>query len=174
LNSTYLFLLARFIHVVFGVVWAGALVFIAWFLLPAARATGPTGLAFMQQLVRVQRVPTYLMILMALTLLSGLTLMYLDFAAFGGAWAQTGPGRTFSLGGGIAILTALLGMFVNVPTAKRIGALSASIQATGAQPSPAQVAELGRLQNRLYRAGQAAAVLILLAVTCMGVARYVP
>ena len=174
MNSSYLFLLARFIHVVFGVVWAGALVFIAWFLLPAVRATGPTGVAFMQQLVRVQRVPTYLMILMALTLLSGLSLMYLDFAAFGSAWGHSGPGRTFSLGALIAILTALLGMFVNVPTAKKIGALSASIQATGAQPSPAQAAELGRLQNRLFRAGQAAAVLILLAVTCMGVARYVP
>ena len=174
MNSTYLFLIARFIHVVFGVVWAGALVFIAWFLLPAARTTGPAGVAFMQQLVRVQRVPTYLMIFMALTLLSGLSLMYLDFAAFGSVWAHTGPGRTFSLGGLLAILAAILGMFVNVPTAKKIGALSASIQATGAQPSPAQAAELSRLQNRLFRAGQAAAVLILLAVTCMGVARYIP
>jgi hypothetical protein len=31
-----------------------------------------------------------------------------------------------------------------------------------------------RLQNRLYRATQATAVLLLLVVICMGVARYVP
>ena len=169
-----MFLLARFIHVVAGVAWAGALIFVGCFLLPAARATGPSGAAVMQQIVRVQRVPTFLMILMALTVLSGLSLFWLDMVAFGPAWVDTGPGRTFSIGAALAILTALLGMFVNVPTAKKMGALSALIQASGAQASVAQAAQLGRLQTRLYRAAQVATVLILLAVTCMGVARYVP
>lgn len=174
MNGMSVVLLARFIHVIAGVTWAGALIFVGWFVLPAARATGPAGAAFMQQLVRVQRVPTYLMILMAFTVLSGLSLFWIDIVAFGPAWVHTGPGRTFSMGAALGILTALLGMFVNVPTAKKMSALSASIQASGAQASTEQAAELGRLQNRLYRAAQAATVLILLAVTCMGVARYVP
>lgn len=170
--STILFL--RFVHVVAGVAWAGALIFIAWFLLPAIRATGPAGGALMQQIARVQRVPVYLMILMALTVLSGLSLYWLDIKSYGPAWVHTGAGRTFSAGAAFAILTAILGMTVNVPAAKRIGVLMGSIQATGAQPSTEQAAEIGRLQNRLYRAAQVAGVLILLAVTCMGVARYVP
>jgi hypothetical protein len=174
MNTTYLFLLSRFVHVVAGVAWAGALIFIGWFLLPAARATGAAGATFMQQIVRVQRVPTYLMILLTLTVLSGLSLYYLDVTAFGPAWVHTGPGRTFSFGAALGILTALLGMFVNVPTAKKMGALSESIQASGGQATAAQAAELGRLQIRLFRAAQAAALLVLLAVTCMGVARYVP
>jgi len=174
MNGTYVFLLARFIHVLVGVTWAGALIFIGWFLLPASRAIGPAGAALMQQLVRVQRLPIYLMILMAVTVLSGLSLFWLDVVAFGPAWVHTGPGRTFSLGAAFAILTGLLGMFVNVPAAKKIGALSASIQASGAPPSAEQAAELGRLQKRLNRAAQAAVALILLAVTCMGVARYIP
>lgn len=174
MNSTAIFLFARFVHVVAGVIWAGALIFMGWFLLPAIRATGSAGGALMQQITRVQRVPVYLMTLMALTVLSGLLLYWLDIRAYGRAWVHTGAGRTFSAGAAFAILTAIFGMSVNVPTAKRLGAMMGSIQATGAPPTPEQAAQIGRLQNRLNRAAQAAALLILLAVTCMGVARYVP
>ena len=168
------FLLARFVHVVAGVAWAGALIFIGWFLLPASRGAGPAGGAFIQQLVRVQKLPKHLIALMALTVLSGLSLFYLDIVAFGPAWVHTGPGRTFSLGGAFAIIAALYGVFVNAPAANRLGALGASIQASGSPPSTDQAAELGRLQHRLYGAGRVITVLILIAVTCMGVARYIP
>ncbi len=39
----YLFILARFIHVLAGVTWAGALIFVGWFVLPAVRGAGPAG-----------------------------------------------------------------------------------------------------------------------------------
>lgn len=170
----YLFILARFIHVLAGVTWAGALIFVGWFVLPAVRGAGPAGGAVMQQLVRVQRLPAHLITLMALTLLSGFSLFYLDIVAFGAAWVHTGPGRTFSLGAAFAILAALFGMFVNAPAAKRMGVLGAAIAATGAPPSQEQAAELGRLQVRLTTAARVITVLILLAVTCMAVARYIP
>lgn len=174
MNGMSVFLLARFIHVVAGVLWVGALIFITWFLLPAIRATGPAGGTLMQQIVRVQKLPVYLMTLMALTILSGLSLFWLNVRASGEAWMHTGAGRTFSLGGALAILGALLGVVVNMPTSGKMAAIGASVQASGAPPSAAQAAEMARLQNRLHRAGQAVAVLLLLAVTCMGVARYVP
>ena len=174
MNGMSVFLLARFIHVVAGVLWAGALIFVTWFLTPAIRATGPAGGTLMQQIVRVQKLPVYLMTLMALTILSGVSLFWLNVRGSGEAWMHTGPGRTFSLGGALAILAALLGAGVSMPVSNKMAAIGASVQASGAPPSAAQAAELARLQNRLNRAGQAAAVLILLAVTCMGVARYIP
>jgi cytochrome b561 len=174
MNHLSVFLLARFIHVVAGVAWAGALIFIGLFLLPAGRATGQAGSAFMHQLVHVQRMPLYLMLLMAFTILSGLSLFWLDFAAFGPAWMHTGAGRTFSAGAVFGILTAVVGGVVNMPAAKKLGVLGASIQAAGTPPTPEQAAELGRLQNRLHSAGRWITVLVLLAVICMGVARYVP
>ena len=128
----------------------------------------------MQQIVRVQKLPVYLMTLMALTILSGLSLFWLNVRASGEVWMHTGPGRTFSLGGALAILAALVGVAVNMPTAGKMSAIGASIQASGAPPSAAQAAELARLQNRLNRAGQIVAILVLLAVTCMAVARYIP
>ena len=174
MNGISVFLIARFVHVVAGVAWAGALIFIPWFVLPAVRASGSAGGTFMQQIVRVQKLPMHLIGLMALTILSGLSLYWLDITALGAAWMRTGPGRTFSLGGAFAILAALLGLLVNAPTAGKLSALAASIHAAGAPPTPAQGAELGRLQTRLTRAGEGAAALILLAVACMGVARYIP
>jgi hypothetical protein len=87
---------------------------------------------------------------------------------------HTGQGRTFSAGAAIAILTAIFGMVVNTPAAKKMDVLMSSIQTAGTPPSPEQAAEMTRLQNRLYRATQATAVLLLLVVICMGVARYVP
>ncbi|MEP7064653.1 MAG: hypothetical protein ABI889_01340 [Gemmatimonadota bacterium] len=168
------FLLARFLHVVAGVAWAGAVILIGFFITPAVRAVGPAGGAVLQQLVRVQRMSLYLMIMMAFTILSGFALYWLDIKAFGPAWIHTGPGRTFSAGAAFAIITAVVGMVVNLPTAKKLGAIMGSVQASGKPPSAEQGAELGRLQNRLLRMGQLSAVLTLLAVTCMGVARYIP
>jgi hypothetical protein len=168
------FLLARFIHVVAGVVWAGALVFISWYLLPSIRGAGPAGGSVMQQLMQVRRLPVMLISVAILTLLSGLSLFYLDVAAFGPAWVHSGPGRTFSIGAAFGILVMIVGMSVNNPAAKKLGALTTAIQASGGPPSAEQGAELGRLQNRLFVAGRVVAVLVLLAVTCMGVARYVP
>jgi len=60
MNATYVFLLARFIHVVAGVAWAGALVFITVILLPAIRGAGPAGGSVMDQIVRVRRLPPIL------------------------------------------------------------------------------------------------------------------
>lgn len=174
MNGMYVFVFARFIHVVAGVAWAGALIFMGWFLLPALRATGPAGGSVMSQLVRVQRLPLYLMSLMALTILSGLSLFWLDIRAFGPAWARTGPGVTFSIGAAVAIFGAIVGMAVNVPAAKKLAALGDSIRVAGKPPTPEQAAELGRLQGTVYRMGQVSMALILVVVICMGVARYVP
>jgi uncharacterized membrane protein len=174
MNGTYIFLLARLIHVVCGVAWAGAVVFIAVILLPAIQGAGPSAGGVMDQIVRVRRMPVMLMSLAILTVLSGLSLFYLDVHAFGESWVHTGPGSTFSLGAAFAIFGMIVGMAVSTPTAKKLGALGTSINASGAPPSPEQAAMLGRLQNRLVVAAKVVMVLIVLAVACMGVARYVP
>ena len=170
----YLFILARFIHVVCGVIWAGSLLFFAFMLTPAIRATGPSGGAVIQQLMRNQRLQPFLITLMLLTVLSGLTLYRLDMVAFGPTWVHTGPGRTFAAGAVFAILGVIVGLSINAPAAGKLGALGGAIQAAGRQPSADEAAEMGRLQKRIARGGMITTVLILLAVTCMGVARYIP
>jgi uncharacterized membrane protein len=167
-------LLMRLVHIISGVVWTGALVFIAWLLLPATRASGPAGGSIMQQLVRVQRLPAFLVAAMLLTILSGLVLYRHDSVAFGSGWMRTGSGMTFSAGAAFALLAAIIGASVSNPAAKRLSALGAAVQATGSQPTTEQAAEIGRLQTRLFRVSRTIAVLLLLATAAMAIARYVP
>jgi uncharacterized membrane protein len=164
----------RLAHIVVGVCWVGAVVFIAVFLLPTVKAVGPTGGAVMQELTQVRRLPSYLMAGVVLTILSGLALYWNDSAGFSGPWMSSGPGRTFGLGAALALVTGIIGMVVNAPTARRIGRLGAAIRESGTAPTAEQGVEMRRLQSRLTTAMNVAAVLLLLATAAMSVARYMP
>jgi uncharacterized membrane protein len=168
------FFLLRFVHIVVGVTWGGAVIFIAAFLLPAMKSVGPAGGPVMNDLTQVRRLPAYLMAGVILTVLSGIALYWNDSLGFSAQWMSTGPGRTFAFGGTLAVIVAIIGMTINAPTAKRMGALTATIQASGGPPSAEQVAEIQRLQARLLMAMRAAAILVVVAAAAMSVARYVP
>ncbi len=164
----------RFFHIVAGVLWAGAIVFVAGFLMPSLRAAGSAAGPVMGQLTQVRKMPVYMMALAIVTVLSGLGLIMADSAGAPGLWMQSGPGRTFSMGGGLAILAAALGMIVAAPAAKRMGALGAAVAQRGGSPTPEEAAELQRLQNRVGQTTKVVAALVLLATATMAVARYVP
>lgn len=168
--TQYAFL--RLIHILAGVLWVGATVFIAVFLMPSLRAVGPAAGPVMEQVARVRRLPIWMMSATILTILSGLTLYGLDSAGFHSAWMHSGPGTVFGLGGVLAILAATIGMAVNAPAGKRLGALAAEIKVRGA-PTPADVAELQALQARLARATNLTAGLLILATAAMAVARHI-
>ena len=166
-------LLLRLLHIVSGVVWVGALTLLSLFILPSVRATGPAGGAVMQQLTQVRRMPVWLMVVSMLTLLSGIGLYWHDSGGFqSSAWLGSGSGRMFGLGGVLAIAGAAIGMAVNVPAAKRLGAIMGEIQSAGRPPSADQSAQLQRLQGRLSSVGMLVTVLLLLATAAMAVARY--
>jgi uncharacterized membrane protein len=164
----------RLIHILSGAFWVGAIVFMAGFLMPALRAVGPAGGPVMQQLAQVRRFPIYMMAAVILTVLSGIALYWRDSNGFSGPWIHSGPGRVFGLGGVLAIIAAAIGMAVASPTAKRMGALAASIHNAGRPPSPDQVAQMQQLQSRMISATRLVAALVVLAVSAMAVARYTP
>jgi hypothetical protein len=168
------FILLRLIHIVIGVAWAGSVIFVAMFLLPAIKATGPNGGTVMSYLTQVKRLPAYMMGGVILTILSGIALYWNDSDGFSTQWMASGPGRTFAFGGAMGIIVAILGGAVNAPTARRMGELGAEIKAAGGPPTEVQVAEIQRLQGRLTKAMRAAAALLTLALIAMAVARYVP
>ena len=164
----------RFTHIVVGVFWVGTIFFVAFYLLPTMRAVGPAAGPVMQELTQVRKLPTALLVAGILTVLSGLTLYWNASAGFRSKeWLASGTGMTFGLGAVLAIVVLVIGSAVNSPTAKRIGALGASIRAAGAPPTPEQAAQMQALQNRLYNAQRLTAVLLLLATAAMSVARYV-
>jgi len=161
----------RVVHIVGGAFWVGALVFVARFLMPSLRAIGPQGAPIMDQLVRVRRLPIAMMGAAIMTILSGVILMWQASGGFQPAWMATGPGRFFSMGGGLAILAAILGMAINTPAARRIGVITAAIQARGGAPSSEESTQLQKLQARVGVTAVVVAVLVVLATAFMASAR---
>jgi uncharacterized membrane protein len=164
----------RTLHIVVGVFWVGTVVFMAAFLAPSVRAAGPAGGAVLQQLMGVRRLPLWIMGAMVVTLLSGLGLYWRDSAGFQSAWLGSGAGRVFGLGGAVAIAASILGMAINMPTARRLTEISGRLQAAGRPPTPEEQAALAALHARLSRASVVAAVLLVTATLLMAIARYVP
>jgi len=162
----------RLLHIVLGAFWVGAIVFSAFFLMPAVRAAGPGGGGVMAQIMGRLHFHTYMLSAVWLTILSGLAMGYHNGGESGFRWFAIGVGRMFGLGGVLAIIAGILGGAVTAPAAQKLGALSAKVQASGAPPTPADKAELERLQSRLFNATRLVAVLVLLAVAAMAVARY--
>jgi uncharacterized membrane protein len=170
--SLGILLVLRLVHIVLGVFWVGAAVFLAFLLVPALRATGPSGGAVMQRLTEM-KMHLWLMAASILTVLSGFGLYWHDSAGFTSkAWLASGPGRTFGLGAILALVGIAIGMAVNSPAARQLGVLMATVQAAGRPPSPNEVAIVQRLQDRLAKGGTATAVLLILAAAAMAAARY--
>ena len=172
--SPALLLVFRALHIVTGAFWVGALFLVLLVLMPAIRGAGPAGAPVMEQLTEVRKIHLYMMWLPILTVLSGLGLMWNDSAGFSGPWMHSGPGRVFSLGAAFAILTMGVGMSVNSPTGRKLGALSKEMRTQGGPPKPEQLGEVKRLQGRMEGALRISAVFLLAAVVAMSVARYVP
>lgn len=164
----------RLIHILAGAFWVGTALFTAFFLMPSLRAVGPAAGPVMEQIGQVRRLPLYMMGAMILTILSGIALYWRDSAGFSGAWMRSGTGITFSTGGLLGILVAILGMAVVTPATRRLGMLAASMRAAGGPPSPEVMAEMQALQARTTSLTRLASFLLLLATAAMAVARYVP
>jgi len=93
---------------------------------------------------------------------------------FKGDWMRSHTGMTFALGALSAILALVVGLAVNAPTAKKLGAVAAQVHAKGGPPTPEQASEMQALQRRLGTALQVVMVLLLLTTAAMAVARYIP
>jgi uncharacterized membrane protein len=175
MDDRLLMLTLRLIHILSGIFLVGGVLVLTGFLLPALRAAGPEGGRFMQQVMQRRRLPVYLAVAMALTLLSGLG-MYGRLAALThGAWAASRPGIALGVGGLAAILAALVGVVFARPAGARLAALGETMQQTqaaGGRPSPAQLAEVEALQARIARAAGAVAALLVFSAAAMATARY--
>jgi hypothetical protein len=166
-------LVLRFIHIVGGVFWVGAVFLQVGFIFPTIRETGATGGRFMQELMRRRRLPVYMNTAAGLTMLSGI-IMYARMAAMtNGAFAESRAGMTFGIGGLATILAAIIGGAVIGRSGKRLATIGATVQASGGAPSAEQSAEIAAIQGRMGKAMQVVAVLLLIAVTAMAIARYV-
>lgn len=166
-------LVLRLVHILSGVFWVGGILIFARFVFPAARALGPAAGPFMDQVVRVRKLPYALISAGSLTVLSGFALYWHDSLGFRSEWVRTPTAMVFGTGAVLAIVALAIGLIVNAPAARRLSGLAEEIQAQGGAPKPEQQAEIQRLQKRIGVVMPVVTTLVVLATAAMAVARYV-
>jgi hypothetical protein len=151
-------LLARLIHIVVGVFWAGTIIFNAWLLAPTLRELGPDGSKVMGGLAK-RGMLAILPITGILTILSGLWLYWHASVGFSPEYMRSRPGMVYGVGMVATLIAFLIGVLVVRP---------AIAKAATAEPAVAQA-----LRQRAASVSVLVALLVGVTVICMAIGRYV-
>ena len=161
----------RLVHVLCGMLWVGAMVFMSAFLMPALQQVGPAAGAVMGALQR-RRLMTFMPVVATLTLLSGFRLYWIMSDGLAAAYVESPVGITFGVAGLLATVGFVLGLAVARPAMARAGALAQRVASAPEAERAALQAEMAGLRQRGRAASLAVATLVVLAAVRMAVARY--
>ena len=166
-------LVLRLIHILSAIMWVGSTMYTSFFLVPAL-SSSPAVMGQVLAGLQRRRSLLVLQIVAALTILSGLRLLWIDSAGFAAGYFESGTGRMFGISAGAAILAAVLSFGVAQPAMARAGALAASLagSANGGERERL-TSELNGLRRRGTVASTVAVAFGLLAASGMAIARYV-
>lgn len=162
----------RVVHVLGGVMWAGAAIFMALWFEPSVREAGPAGAPVMAGLEK-HRYFIIMPIIAVLTLLSGGALFWKSSAHLNPAWMGSPVGIAYSLGGTAAVIAWIIGMAIMRPTSLKLGALG-RLAATADTPDArmASMHAMEPLRRRIKLSVRWVGALVAVATITMAVARY--
>lgn len=167
-----LLIVLRFVHVVFGAVWVGMMVFNSFYLMPAVQEVGPDAGKVMAAVQR-RGIMTVMPLLAAGALISGIWLYIRAGAGMPGEFGRSPVGMAYALGGLAAIVAYIVGMAVARPSIMKAMTLGQSLgPSASAEERQRVMGQAQRLRARGAGASRAAAYLLLFAVAAMAVARY--
>jgi uncharacterized membrane protein len=161
----------RFVHVVGGIFWVGAMLFTNLFLFPALADAGPGAGAVMAGLQR-RKLMQVLPAVAVLTILAGARLMWINASATGGVYVYTSTGRVLILGAASGIISFFVGILIGRPAGMRGGQLNAAIARAPEAERAALLAELAVVNRRTQLSSRVTVVLLIIAAGAMAVARY--
>lgn len=170
--EVFYLIVLRFAHVVASVCWAGGAFVNFLFIGPTAKDLAPAGMQFLTHMAGKRRFSPFMIINSTLTVLSGTLLLW---AATGGdliSYMQTGPGLGFALGALAGVVVYFVGMFGIGKPLGRLTQLGEEIQKAGTPPTPAQVAEIQKLEKTVSFNEKVDFTLVALSLILMGTARY--
>ncbi|MCH7587651.1 MAG: hypothetical protein IIC78_06405 [Chloroflexi bacterium] len=162
----------RIIHILAAVFWAGTAFFLAGFLEPTTQATAPESGKVMAHLAAKTRFSQALAWAAILVVLSGGLLYWRVSGGLNSNWLTSGTGIGLTIGAIAGIFAAGIGLSVSYPTIQKMVALGAEIARSGGPPTAEQQQMLLELQNKSRIAGQALAVLLVIATLGMATAQY--
>lgn len=166
-------ILLRLIHILGAIFWVGSAMFTGFFLIPSLKES-PATMGQVAQALTKRGFMAAMPIVGLLVILSGGTMLWISSGGNMGMYMQTPSGHTFTMAGGIGVLSLLVGLIFTKPANMKAAAIGAQLQ-TVTDP-----AEKGRLQGAMAAAQKAAAmwtlvvtILMIIAAAGMAVARYV-
>ena len=161
----------RLIHIFAGAYWFGAGMMMLLVAEPFAKAVGAEGERFIGRLLGQSRYSPLMGVAALLVTLSGLLLYWRDSGGLQAVWIATGAGIALTIGGLAGIAAWLVGILVHAPVGARLAAIAKELR--GGPPTPVQAQEIRALQSRLAQASTWSAVLMIVALGGMALARYV-
>ena len=169
---TTLVLTTRLVHVVLGAFWVGAILFVAIFLEPSVRESGPEGGKVMAAVQRRRFMATMITI-GTVTILTGLWLLWRLSGGFAAGFMGSTAGILLSTGGLFGILGLAVGLTVQRPAMLEMGRTMTRLAQAGGAPSPEDQAMLERLRRRMRIGIRITATLLLLAAALMALGPHV-
>lgn len=170
--NVYLLNLLRFVHVVAGILWAGAAISYMFFVKPSVKSIGTAGPQFMQHLMQRRKYPLFMISTSLLTVVAGGALLWFISGGLNLGWITTGPGLGFTIGSLAALVAFLVGTFGIGPTAGQMSVLGGQIAASGNGPTAEQVNLMQVLEKRLSRVEQVDFIMLVISMLTMATARY--
>jgi uncharacterized membrane protein len=167
-----LLVVLRFVHIFGGVFWAGSTFVMYQYVQPSVTATQPESNKFMQYLMGSSGYVMATSIAPGLTVLAGLLLYWIDSSGLQLSWITTPVGLGFTVGSIAGLAAMILGAAVARPTAGKMAELGKAMQTAGKPPSPEQVAQMKKYQETMTSISLWVAVLLVVTVTFMAIARY--
>ena len=164
----YLIWFLRIVHILAGIIWVGGALTMAFFIAPAVGATAEAGQKFVGHLMGNLKFSSRMSAAAGLTILAGFILYWIDSDGFTSAWMTSGAGRGFGIGAAFALAGLVFGIQVGRIT-KSMAQLGGQIQG---KPSAEQMQQMGALRKQQVTYSNVNAVLLVLAVIFMAIARY--
>ena len=165
---TYFIWLLRIIHILGGIFWVGGTLTMAFFIAPTIGATAEAGQKFVGHLMGNLKFSNRMAAAAGLTILAGFILYWIDSNGFTSPWMTSGAGRGFGIGAGFALVGFVFGLLVG-RTTRAMAQLGAQIQG---KPSSEQMTKIGALRKQQMTYSNITAVLLILSVIFMAIARY--
>jgi len=162
----------RLLHIGTGVFWAGAVIYLAAFIMPAVNALGPDGGKFMQQLSRTNKLPMWMMVLSTLNILTGFRLFWIMSHGFQGEWITSNMGMGYTIGGVLAFGAYMIGLMVSKPAVERMAKIGEAVEKAGGPPTPEQAQEIAKMRMKVNKGVKLVAWHLAGTVILMSIARY--
>ncbi len=163
----------RLIHIFSATFWAGAAMFMVFFLYPTVKVSGDTGKNFLKSMVQTSNLPMWMSVSSLLAILSGLALFDIMSGGFSSAFFKTNYGITLAAGSTLAIVAFLHGFIKIRPCGNRMGAIGKGLAMGTISMSDEIMNEMKMLYEKIVKGANLSLWMILASLACMIVARYV-